>query len=189
MTLFLKSLESRVFKAVNKEFKEPQGDENTWSELETKEFEVNSKAHYALMQALNDDDMSQVINCTSTYDVRHYLVLTHEDASQVKRDKIHLLCSQYENFDMNESESIDDMITRFTKITEGLSSLGDKIDNDQKVRKIIKPQLKSWKVKATTLKELNNKDEMKFMGLIGNLKTQEMEHKARDERNHKRRKL
>ena len=38
---------------------------------------------------------------------------------------------------MKESESIDDMITKFTKITNALASLGDKIDNDQKVRKVI----------------------------------------------------
>jgi len=38
---------------------------------------------------------------------------------------------------MNEEEPIDDMITKFTKITNGLSSLGDGIDNDQKMRKVI----------------------------------------------------
>jgi len=37
---------------------------------------------------------------------------------------------------MNENESIDDMITKFTKIINGLASLGDEIVNDQKVRKI-----------------------------------------------------
>jgi len=35
---------------------------------------------------------------------------------------------------MHENNSIDDMVTRFTKITNGLTSLGDAIDNDQKVR-------------------------------------------------------
>ena len=39
---------------------------------------------------------------------------------------------------MNENISIDDMITKFTKITNGLTSLDDEIDNDQKVRKIIR---------------------------------------------------
>ena len=39
----------------------------------------------------------------------------------------------------------------------------------------------SWEIKATTLKELNNKDEMEFISLIGNLKTHEMEKKAREE--------
>jgi len=32
---------------------------------------------------------------------------------------------------MTEEESIDDMVTKFTKITNGLAALGDGIDNDQ----------------------------------------------------------
>ena len=39
----------------------------------------------------------------------------------------------------------------------------------------------SWEVKATTLKELNDKEEMKLIGLIGNLKNHELERKAREE--------
>ena len=35
--------------------------------------------------------------------------------------------------------------------------------------------------KATTLKELNNKEEIELIGLIENLKTHEMERKAREE--------
>ena len=46
--------------------------------------------------------------------------------------------SQYENFSMNDNETIDEMITRFTKITNGLSFLDDLIDNDQKVRRLIR---------------------------------------------------
>jgi len=77
---------------------------------------------------------------------------------------------------MNEEESIDDMITN------SLTSLGDEIDNDQKVRKVIRALPPSWEVKATTLKELNKKEEIEFIDLIGNLKTHEMEKKAREEK-------
>ena len=35
---------------------------------------------------------------------------------------------------MHDNDTIDDMVTRFTKITNGLASLGDAIDNDQKGR-------------------------------------------------------
>ena len=48
----------------------------------------------------------------------------------MKKSKIDLLRSKYENFYMLENESIDEMLTRFTKITNGLSSLGDSIDTD-----------------------------------------------------------
>jgi len=66
------------------------------------------------------------------------------------------------------------MVTRFTKITNGFASLGDAIDNDQKVRKVIHALPPSWEVKATTLKELNDKVKMELIGLIYNLKTHEM---------------
>ena len=79
---------------------------------------------------------------------------------------------------MQENESIDDMVTKFTKITNALASLGDEINNGQKVRKVIRALPSSWEIKATTLKKLNDKE---LKSLIGNLKTPEMEKKAREE--------
>ena len=49
------------------------------------------------------------------------------------------------------------------------------------MRKIIGALPPSWEVKAITLKKLNDKEEMEFIGLIGNLKTHEMERKVREE--------
>jgi len=48
MTHFLKSLEFMVAKTITKEFVEPHGDENSWSEAITKDYEANAKAQYAL---------------------------------------------------------------------------------------------------------------------------------------------
>jgi len=123
---------------------------------------------------LNDDDIARIIHCKSAYEIWTHLVATHEGTSQVKRAKIDLLRSQYENFTMHENDTIDGMATKFTKITNGLASLGDAIDNDQKVRKVIRALPLSWEVKTTTLKELNDKEEMKLIGFIGNLKTHEI---------------
>jgi len=134
--MFLQSLRSRVTKAVTKPFSVLIGDEKTWSNIATKKFDVNVKAHCSLLQALNDNDIARVIHCKSIYEIWSHL--THEGTLQVKRVKTDLLRSQYENFTMHDNDSIDDMIIRFTKITNGLFSLGDAIDNDQKVRKIIR---------------------------------------------------
>ena len=83
---------------------------------------------------------------------------------------------------MLENESIDEMVTLFTKITNGLSFLSDTIDNDQKIHKVIKALPKAWEVKTTTLKELNDREEMNFSGFIENFITLEMEMKVREER-------
>ena len=69
MNLFLKSLGVRIVKAITKEFVEFHGNEDTWSEATVKDYEANAKAQYALTQALNDDDLSRVINCKSAYEV------------------------------------------------------------------------------------------------------------------------
>ena len=69
MTVFLQSLGSRVAKAVTKPFSAPLGDEDTWSDIATKEFNANARAHYALLQAFNDDDISRVIHCKSAHEI------------------------------------------------------------------------------------------------------------------------
>ena len=78
-----------------------------------------------MLQALNDDDITRVIHCKSIYEIWTHLVVRHEGTSQVKRVKIDLLRSQYKNFTMHDNDTINDMVTRFTKITDGLASLGD----------------------------------------------------------------
>jgi len=75
ITIFLQSLGSRVAKAVIKPFSVPAGDENTWSDIATKEFDANAKAHYALFQALKDDDTARVIHCKSAYEIWSHLVV------------------------------------------------------------------------------------------------------------------
>ena len=69
MIVFLESFRSRVAKDICKQFVKPVVDEDTLSKTAVKEYEVNAKAKYALIEDLNDDDLSQVINCTSAYDI------------------------------------------------------------------------------------------------------------------------
>ena len=50
------------------------------------------------------------------------------------------------------------------------------------MRKVIRAFPLSWEVKSTTLKELNDKEEIELIDLIGNLKIHEMKKKAREEK-------
>ena len=78
---------------VTKPFSLPDGDDDTWSEIANKEFDANAKAHYALLQILNDDDLFRVIHCKPAFKIWSHLDVTREGTSQVKRGKIDLLCS------------------------------------------------------------------------------------------------
>jgi len=69
MTVFLQSLGSQVAKEVTKPFSVLDGDDDIWSEISTKEFDANAKAHHALLHALNDDDIARVIHCKSAHEI------------------------------------------------------------------------------------------------------------------------
>ena len=48
MNLFLKSLGVRVAKAITKEFIEPHGDEEIWSEATARDYEANAKTQLCI---------------------------------------------------------------------------------------------------------------------------------------------
>ena len=87
MIIFLQSLESHVTKATTKLCIHPDDDEDTCYKIMVEEFEDNAKIHYALFQALNDDDIYRVINCTPAYDICQCLIIKHEGTTQVKKSK------------------------------------------------------------------------------------------------------
>ena len=101
------------------------------------------------------------MHCSCAHDIWQVLITIHEGTSQVKKGKIDLL-NYIIAFICLIINLLDDMLTCLTTITNALISLGKPIDNDQKVRKIIKALPQAWEVKATTLKELNDREEMNF---------------------------
>ena len=98
MIVFLQSLGSWFAKVVTKPFNVHDGDEDTWSEIVTKKFDANTKAHYALVQALNDDNITRVIHYKSAHEIWSHLIVTYKGTLLVKRAKIDLLRSQYDFF-------------------------------------------------------------------------------------------
>ena len=64
------------------------------------------------------------------------LQIAHEGTNQVKQSRIELLMRKYELFEMGDRETIMDMYTRFTQITNELKSLGKTFTTEELVRKI-----------------------------------------------------
>ncbi|XP_070035291.1 uncharacterized protein [Nicotiana tomentosiformis] len=78
----------------------------------------------------------------------------HERTTQVKISRGTLLYSQYENFSMKDGETIQEMYTRFTTLTDELKSLGRIIPEKERVEKILTRVLPiTWESKITTIQE------------------------------------
>jgi len=79
-----------------------------------------------------------VSTTTSTNQIWHTLQVTHEGTNKVKKSKISILVHRFELFKMKENETISEMVTRFTDITNSLASLGKEYTQVEKVRKILR---------------------------------------------------
>ncbi|XP_070004965.1 uncharacterized protein [Nicotiana sylvestris] len=140
-----------------------------------KKWEKNAKAKKWLVCGLGPNEYSRIQSCTTTKEIWDTLQVAHEGTPQVKRSRGTLLYSQYENFTIKEGETIQEMYTRFTTLTNELKSLGRIILEEDKVEKILTRVLPvSWKSKITAIQESKNIATLRLDELIGNLTAYEL---------------
>ena len=74
---------------------------------------------------------------------------------------------------MSDRETVMDMYTHFTHITNELKSLGKSFNNEELVRKILRFFPRSWEAKVTAIQEAKDMKAITLDELIGNLQTYE----------------
>jgi len=97
--------------------------------------EKNTKTKKLLYFGLGPDGYTRISECESAKDIWDALQVAHEGTNQVKQSHIELLMRKYELFEMADRETIMDMYTRFTHITNELKSLGKTFSTEELVRK------------------------------------------------------
>ncbi|XP_070032915.1 uncharacterized protein [Nicotiana tomentosiformis] len=80
----------------------------------------------------------------------------------------------YELFSTKESEPIQDMMTKFTIITNEQKSLGIVFTSQELVSKVLRILPALWESKVTAIQEAKELDKISLDDLVGNLKTYEM---------------
>ncbi|XP_070032035.1 uncharacterized protein [Nicotiana tomentosiformis] len=140
-----------------------------------KKWEKNAKAKKWLVCGLGPDEYSRIQSCATNKEIWDTLQVADEGTSQVKRSRGTIVYYQYENFTMKEGETIQEMFTRFTTLTNELKSLGRIIPEEDRVEKILTRVLPiTWESKITIIQESNNIITIPQDELIGNLTAYEL---------------
>ncbi|XP_077232415.1 uncharacterized protein LOC143869739 [Tasmannia lanceolata] len=108
------------------------------------------------------------------------LETTHEGTTQAKKSKVNMLISDFENFEMHESESISDMFTRFTNIVNELNALGKTYTNYESVQRLLRCFPDTWDPMVTAIEQSKDLDTLRLDDLMGNLITHEMKMKKKE---------
>ncbi|XP_069143285.1 uncharacterized protein [Solanum lycopersicum] len=145
-----------------------------YDEADRKKIEKGYKAKTLLVCGIGIDEFNRVSACESAKEIWDYLKTAHEGTEQVKESKIDMLTSLNENFKMKERETIHEMFTKLSSITNELRSLGEPISMIKQVRKVLRILPKSWEIKVDAITEAKDLKVLIMDALIGNLKTHEM---------------
>jgi len=173
MSAFLKSIDSRTWKAVLKSWKHPvvldkDGNktadlkpEEEWSKEEDELALGNSKTLNALFHGVDKNMFRLIKQCTVANDAWEILKTTHEGTSKVKISKLQLLTTKFENLKMKEDENIHDFHMNVFDIANSFDSLEEKMSDEKLVRKILISLPKRFDMKVTAFEEAQDISIMK----------------------------
>ena len=124
MQVFLRAHDHQIWKVVSRgPFQLPEDDE-TWTKDQITKSNLNWSAMNIMQCALHPTEFSRVSSCATAKEMWDKLQVIYEGTSEVRETKANMLVYEYEAFKMKQDESISDMFSRLTILTNGLKSLG-----------------------------------------------------------------
>ncbi|GKD81697.1 hypothetical protein Tco_1348536 [Tanacetum coccineum] len=134
----------------------------------------NNEAKMVIYNALPRKEYERIFMCNTAKEIWKTLLITHQDNSQLKDNKIDLLVQQYEQFVISEDESIDSAFARFNTIITSLKALDEGYSSKNYVRKFLRALHPRWRAKVTAIEESKDLTSLSLDELIGNLKVHNM---------------
>ncbi|MQM11562.1 hypothetical protein Taro_044470 [Colocasia esculenta] len=174
MKFFLQGLDYQIWSIVDEGDLLVTNEKDRWMEDDKKKIFLNCKAKSILCCALSKKEFNRISACKSAMEMWEKLRITYERTNKVKETRIDILVTQYERFQMQPGETITQMYSRFTDITNGLAGLGKTYEMGDMVRKVLRSLPASWTPKVTAIEEANDLKRMSLEKLIGSLMAHEI---------------
>ena len=97
------------------------------------------------------------------------LEITHKGTSIVKKSKLQMLTTKFEELRMDEDEQFIDFYTKLQDLVNFKASLGDPLKSEVIVRKILRSLLEKFRPKVTAIEESKDIDKLVVEELICSL--------------------
>ncbi|GAU37844.1 hypothetical protein TSUD_57040 [Trifolium subterraneum] len=197
MIAFLKSVDSRSWKAVLKGWEHPKvkdangadtdelKPEEDWTAAEDSLALGNSKALNALFNGVDKNMFRLIKRCTVAKDAWEILKTTQEGIAKVKISRLQILTRKFENLRMKEDESVHDFYMNVMDFANSFDDLGEKLSDEKVVRNILRSLTKKFDMKVIAMEEAQDISIMKVDELIGSLQTYESSINERLEKKNK----
>ncbi|KAL8155215.1 hypothetical protein AgCh_000555 [Apium graveolens] len=142
----------------------------------------DAKVRHLLHSAIDNVMSNRVINCKTAKEIWDALETRCQGTDTIKKNRKTILTQEYEHFDSKTNESLNDLYDRFVKLLNDLSLVDKEYDLEDSNLKFLLALPECWDLKATTIRDNYNLDEIILDEIYGMLKTHELEMEQRSKR-------
>ena len=132
------------------------------------------KAKFSIINSLSKDVFVKVMHCSSSKDVLDTLKKTYHGTDRVKEAKIQLLKSRFENIKMSDNEKVEDYLLKIDEIVNGIRGLGEKNDDIDVVKKVLRSLPDNFDSKICYIEETRDINKYTMEDIHGALVAYEM---------------
>ena len=174
MRAFLRSLDEKVWQAVEIGWTKPKEALADWDEAKIKAANFNSRALNALFSAVTNEEFKKISSTKTAKEAWTILQKTYEGTKAVKDSNLQRLTTSFEEIKMEEDESTDEFYAKLKDIVNSSFNLGETIPEPKIVRKVLRSLPERFHAKITAIEESKDIDKIPLIELIGNLQTYEL---------------
>ena len=98
----------------------------------------NNKALHAIFNGVGEGYIKLISSCVSAKDAWQILQTQFEGTADVKRSRLVMLTTRFENLRMSEKETLTEFYEEFSDIANEYFALGEKFPDSVLVRKIVR---------------------------------------------------
>jgi len=121
---------------------------------ELKEAEYNIQAKEALLSALTDTEMTNVLELKTAHEIWKKSETLYEGDKYVKCAKLQSLKGKYERLMMSEDENITSYMQKVNELVTSIRSTGGILEESEIVAKVLRSLPAAYKHKVATIEEI-----------------------------------
>ena len=123
--------------------------------------------------AMDKSIFPRIASCTTTKDAWKALKDGYQGINQVKQVRIQTLKRDFENLKMKDDEKVTDYCVRVQTCVNKMKSLGEEIENEVVVKKVLRSLLPKWNSVAIIIEERKDLTTVSYDQLVGSLMSHE----------------
>lgn len=146
-----------------------------WTATEKKLSRFYAKALDTIFSSVDGKQFELIQGCESAKEAWDILQNAFEGTTKVRRIRLDLLASQFEDIRMTDDEKIGDFSAKLSSIANESQVLGKKYEDAKLVKKFLRCLPTKFAAHKAAINLTMNTDELKFAEVVGILKAEEME--------------